>query len=39
MDSFVYAASRTPFGRYTGGLAGVRPDDLAASAKIGRAHV
>ena len=32
MDSFVYAASRTPFGRYTGGLAGVRPDDLAASA-------
>lgn len=32
MDSFVYAASRTPFGRYTGGLAGIRPDDLAASA-------
>lgn len=32
MDSFVYAASRTPFGRYAGGLAGIRPDDLAASA-------
>ena len=32
MESFVYAASRTPFGRYTGGLAGIRPDDLAASA-------
>ena len=28
--AFVYAATRTPFGRYGGGLAGVRPDDLAA---------
>ena len=28
--SFVYAATRTPFGRYGGALAGVRPDDLAA---------
>jgi acetyl-CoA acetyltransferase family protein len=27
---FVYDAVRTPFGRYGGALAGVRPDDLAA---------
>ncbi|MDF8262629.1 thiolase family protein [Luteipulveratus flavus] len=32
MPSFIYAASRTPFGRFNGGLAGVRPDDLAAAA-------
>ncbi|MDE9364810.1 thiolase family protein [Luteipulveratus sp. YIM 133132] len=32
MPSFLYAASRTPFGRFNGGLAGVRPDDLAAAA-------
>ena len=30
MSSFVYTAVRTPFGRFGGGLAGVRPDDLAA---------
>ena len=30
--AFVYAATRTPFGRFGGGLAGVRPDDLAAAA-------
>ncbi|MFF4259347.1 thiolase family protein [Streptomyces sp. NPDC001663] len=30
--SFVYSAVRTPFGRYGGALAGVRPDDLAATA-------
>jgi len=29
--SFVYDAIRTPFGRYGKALAGVRPDDLAAS--------
>lgn len=29
-DAFVYDAIRTPFGRYGGALAGVRPDDLAA---------
>ena len=29
-DAFVYAAVRTPFGRFNGGLAGIRPDDLAA---------
>lgn len=29
--SFVYDAVRTPFGRYGKSLAGVRPDDLAAS--------
>jgi acetyl-CoA acetyltransferase family protein len=29
-SAYVYAAVRTPFGRYGGGLAGVRPDDLAA---------
>ncbi|MHA5053686.1 thiolase family protein [Streptomyces sp. SD15] len=32
MTAFVYAAARTPFGRFNGALAGVRPDDLAASA-------
>jgi acetyl-CoA acetyltransferase family protein len=31
-DVFVYEAVRTPFGRYGGALAGVRPDDLAAYA-------
>ncbi|MCK9905152.1 beta-ketoadipyl CoA thiolase [Parafrankia colletiae] len=30
--TFVYAAVRTPFGRFNGGLAGVRADDLAAGA-------
>jgi acetyl-CoA acetyltransferase family protein len=29
-DAYVLDAVRTPFGRYGGGLAGVRPDDLAA---------
>jgi acetyl-CoA acetyltransferase family protein len=29
-DAYLYDAVRTPFGRYGGGLAGVRPDDLAA---------
>ena len=29
-DVFVYDAVRTPFGRFGGALAGVRPDDLAA---------
>lgn len=29
--SYVYDAVRTPFGKYGKGLAGVRPDDLAAS--------
>ncbi|GAB3861992.1 thiolase family protein [Nocardioides maradonensis] len=32
MSAFLYAATRTPFGRFGGGLSGVRPDDLAASA-------
>ena len=31
-SAFLYAATRTPFGRYNGGLADVRPDDLAAGA-------
>jgi acetyl-CoA acetyltransferase family protein len=31
-DSYIYEAVRTPFGRYGGALAGVRPDDLAAHA-------
>lgn len=30
MSSFVYSAVRTPFGRFNGGFADVRPDDLAA---------
>ncbi|MDN5768623.1 MAG: thiolase family protein [Humibacillus sp.] len=29
-DAFVYDGIRTPFGRFGGALAGVRPDDLAA---------
>ncbi|MFJ3776293.1 thiolase family protein [Streptomyces sp. NPDC090075] len=33
--SFVYSAVRTPFGRYGGALAEVRPDDLAATAVTG----
>ncbi|MFF5343664.1 thiolase family protein [Streptomyces althioticus] len=34
-DALLYAAVRTPFGRFNGGLAGVRPDDLAATALKG----
>ncbi|MFC6712945.1 thiolase family protein [Branchiibius cervicis] len=30
-SAFVYDAVRTPFGRFGGALAGVRPDDLAAT--------
>jgi acetyl-CoA acyltransferase len=30
--AFVFGSARTPFGRFAGGLSGVRPDDLAASA-------
>ena len=33
--SFLYAAARTPFGRFAGALADVRPDDLAATALSG----
>ena len=33
--SYVYAATRTPFGRFNGALAEVRPDDLAATALSG----
>ncbi|MFD4508908.1 thiolase family protein [Streptomyces sp. NPDC058457] len=32
MSAFIYAATRTPFSRFNGALAGVRPDDLAAAA-------
>jgi acetyl-CoA acyltransferase len=31
-ESYLYAAARTPFGRFGDALAGVRPDDLAATA-------
>ncbi|MFF7335599.1 acetyl-CoA C-acyltransferase [Streptomyces sp. NPDC008150] len=34
-DAYLYAAVRTPFGRFNGALAGVRPDDLAATALTG----
>ncbi|MFD7431610.1 thiolase family protein [Streptomyces sp. NPDC059818] len=34
-DAFLYTAARTPFGRFNGALAGVRPDDLAANALAG----
>jgi len=27
--AYLYDAVRTPFGRFTGAVAGVRPDDLA----------
>jgi acetyl-CoA acetyltransferase family protein len=33
--AFVYATARTPFGRFGGALAEVRPDDLAATAITG----
>jgi acetyl-CoA acetyltransferase family protein len=33
--AFVYAAVRTPFGKLGGGLANIRPDDLAATVLIG----
>ena len=35
MTSYLYAAVRTPFGRFGGALAEVRPDDLAAIALQG----
>ncbi|MGN6244828.1 MAG: thiolase family protein [Motilibacteraceae bacterium] len=35
IDAFVYGGVRTPFGRFNGALAGVRPDDLAAVALRG----
>ena len=34
-SSYVYSAARTPFGRFNGALAEVRPDDLAATALSG----
>ncbi|WP_411977491.1 hypothetical protein [Streptomyces brevispora] len=34
-DAHLYAATRTPFGRFNDALAGVRPDDLAATALSG----
>jgi acetyl-CoA acetyltransferase family protein len=34
-SAFVYAATRTPFGRFGGALAEARPDDLAAAAITG----
>ncbi|PJE99418.1 acetyl-CoA C-acyltransferase [Streptomyces carminius] len=34
-DAYLYTAARTPFGRFNGALAGVRPDDLAATALTG----
>lgn len=30
VNAFVYASARTPFGKYGGALAAIRPDDLAA---------
>ncbi|BBH69749.1 acetyl-CoA acyltransferase [Actinoplanes sp. OR16] len=34
-SAYLYAAARTPFGRFGGALAEVRPDDLAAAALTG----
>ena len=34
-SAHVYAATRTPFGRFNGALSGTRPDDLAATALSG----
>jgi len=31
LDAYIYSGLRTPFGRQAGGLAPVRPDDLAAA--------
>jgi len=31
-EAVILSAVRTPIGRYGGGLSGVRPDDLAATA-------
>lgn len=36
--AYVYAAACTPFGKFNGALAGVRPDDLAAIALTGVLH-
>jgi acetyl-CoA acetyltransferase family protein len=33
--AYIYAVTRTPFGRFGGALSGVRPDDLAAGALRG----
>src|SRR5258706_7275210 len=30
MEAFIYDAVTSPIGRYWGGLAGIRPDDMAA---------
>ena len=38
IEAFVYDAVRTPFGRFGGALAGVRPDDLAAAVACGTAR-
>jgi acetyl-CoA acyltransferase len=38
MSAFVYDAVRTPFGRFGGGLADERPDDLAATVLAAVAH-
>lgn len=35
MTAFLYAVTRTPFGKFNGALAGARPDDLAAAAITG----
>ncbi|WGL52204.1 thiolase family protein [Nocardioides sp. BP30] len=35
MTAFLYAATRTPFGKFNGALAAHRPDDLAAAAITG----
>ncbi|MFG2947850.1 thiolase family protein [Streptomyces adustus] len=35
MSAYLYAATRTPFGKFNGALAGTRPDDLAATAITG----
>jgi len=34
-SAYVYAAARTPFGKFGGGLAEIRPDDLAATVITG----
>jgi acetyl-CoA acyltransferase len=34
-SAFLYAATRTPFGKFNGALASIRPDDLAATAISG----
>jgi acetyl-CoA acetyltransferase len=34
LDAYLYTGLRSPFGRYAGALARLRPDDMLAAAEI-----